>query len=398
VWCAATSGADSAWPDSGDVSEGGGFGGGGGTPLPSGQRDESRSTWNDFGILNPLLGGGTEDPWDKPKNIDALLGLPPGTYKATPKRERKALRHQAKFAFTVQREQRQGDTQGLAKVLARLGGPVAALKRSAEFWTLTGPERKRLEAAARAGAVVGTVGAAPRAQPVPSPPGGTGRPPVPVQGDAVDSLLDALVALREWWLERERRKEEERAARRARRAQGGSVMGLGDVLAGLGGTVERVVSAAAPVAQAIFAERAARELRRGGMGMTVASAGPPGMSALVAPAVAPGAVLGPLLGGGVLGGMLGGQPGTLEEGGILETFETDLEREAVFWRRGTGASVRPVREIFARHPVTGALRTWEYRGQPILYSGDLAVCKRVNKIARRSAGRVGLRFRPRRRR
>lgn len=51
--------------------------------------------------------------------------------------------------------------------------------------------------------------------------------------------------------------------------------------------------------------------------------------------------------------------------------------------RPTQQSARPIRYLTARNPVTGALATWEYAGRPVIYSRDLAVCKRVRKIATR---------------
>ncbi len=46
-----------------------------------------------------------------------------------------------------------------------------------------------------------------------------------------------------------------------------------------------------------------------------------------------------------------------------------------------GATARPARFITATNPVTGALTWWEHAGQPILFSRDLRVVKRVRRIA-----------------
>jgi len=46
-----------------------------------------------------------------------------------------------------------------------------------------------------------------------------------------------------------------------------------------------------------------------------------------------------------------------------------------------GMTARPTRFITATNPATGALTFWEHAGQPIMFSRDLAVCKRVRRIA-----------------
>lgn len=47
-------------------------------------------------------------------------------------------------------------------------------------------------------------------------------------------------------------------------------------------------------------------------------------------------------------------------------------------------AMRARRELHAINPATGAIHTYKNMGRPVLYSGDLAACKRVNKIARRA--------------
>ena len=109
--------------------------------------------------------------------------------------------------------------------------------------------------------------------------------------------------------------------------------------------------------------------------------------------------------GGALGALLGEEPGVLEEGGMLEGLglEGDIERTATLWRR-TAGGFSPVRTITARHPTSGSLSTWVNMGRPVLYTGDLSACKRVNRIAARTArvarrrGVVRSPFRARRRR
>jgi hypothetical protein len=92
-------------------------------------------------------------------------------------------------------------------------------------------------------------------------------------------------------------------------------------------------------------------------------------------------------------------PDILERLGMATGLEGAVEREAAFWYP-TASGVRPAREIMARNPMTGRLGTWRYMGRPVLYSGDLATCKRVGKIAgrvSRFSGRRGSLRRGRRR-
>jgi hypothetical protein len=189
--------------------------------------------------------------------------------------------------------------------------------------------------------------------------------------------------------ERERRAilHEQRRARRAAQqlytypypeAQN---MALSDVLGSIGAAIPDLT-------RLVLEQRLAREQRRGLSASGVPTSG-------FAPMAVPGAIIGA---GGALGALLGGQPGMLEEGGLLEGLETDIEREGVMYRRGRQV-VSPVRELYARHPTSGTIQVWKYAGKPILFSGDLAACKRVNKIASRaarSAKRAGV-YRPRRR-
>lgn len=111
--------------------------------------------------------------------------------------------------------------------------------------------------------------------------------------------------------------------------------------------------------------------------------------------------------GGALGGalmaLLGEQgamdsPDLLESLGMATGLEGAIEREATFYVP-TPSGVRAVPEIQARNPVTGRVNTWKNMGRPVLYSGDLQTCKRVNRISAR-VGRVARRrgLVPRRRR
>lgn len=46
---------------------------------------------------------------------------------------------------------------------------------------------------------------------------------------------------------------------------------------------------------------------------------------------------------------------------------------------------RAVRFITAKNPATGKVVFWEHAGQPVLFSRDLRVCKRVGRIAARAS-------------
>lgn len=89
-------------------------------------------------------------------------------------------------------------------------------------------------------------------------------------------------------------------------------------------------------------------------------------------------------------------PDMLERLGMATGLEGAVEREATFWLP-TRTGVTANREIVARNPVTGRMAVWRHMGRPVLYSGDLATCKRVGKIAGR-VGRYGRRSLPRARR
>lgn len=236
------------------------------------------------------------------------------------------------------------------------------------------------------------------------------RAPGTVQQSALDEWLRIIELVRGWWLAREQAKQDEREARRIRRAQEAEAMALGDIIGSVSTGITSALQAATPLVSAIYAERAARSARRAGVGGS-ASGVPLGIeyesgaygTPILGARFAPSTLTGPLMRGaatGALGALLGGEPGAMEEGGLLEGLESEIEREAVLWTRpsGIGGRVTPVRTVYARHPQSGAIRAWGYLGSPVLYSGDLATCKRVNRIARRAAGRVGLRFRTARRR
>jgi len=51
--------------------------------------------------------------------------------------------------------------------------------------------------------------------------------------------------------------------------------------------------------------------------------------------------------------------------------------------RPAQATARAVRMIEARSPTTGKMHYWKHMGTPILFSGDLANCKRVGRVQAR---------------
>lgn len=369
-----------------DTGGGGGAGGGGeggGGAGGGGGGFAIIDTNNPNALINLVSRPSTLDPWDKPARIAQLVGITVEQYRGADAAQRKAWRHQAKARFIQERETRQGDVKGLAKAAQRLGDALAVAQRSAEFWRLPARERNnrlrllRKQAAPSPGGTgtttPGTGG---------TTPSGSQRTPSQLQVDALEQLARIAAQLREWWYAREQQRIAEREARRLRR--GGS-MALGDIITGLGGALERTATAVSPIVQAIYQERMAREMSRAGAtgasGVPVAFADPTsGLGDLL-----------PQLGQGILNAI----PNTpllnlLPGGGGMAGDEVQL------WARRSGDSrAYPQRTVFSFNPDTGAIGAWEYAGKPVLYSRDLAVCKRVNRITRRSAGRVGLRFRRR---
>ncbi len=127
-----------------------------------------------------------------------------------------------------------------------------------------------------------------------------------------------------------------------------------------------------------------------------------------APLLAPGPVV--LAGGGPFGGApfvdpasLGGgppMPGVFQTAGIIQQQPREpsfLDPGCPSFFRAGGMTARPTRFITATNPATGALTFWEHAGQPIMFSRDLAVCKRVRRIAGK-AGTVARRRTSRRKR
>jgi hypothetical protein len=83
-------------------------------------------------------------------------------------------------------------------------------------------------------------------------------------------------------------------------------------------------------------------------------------------------------------------------GGFLEEATESLgglfRGQPTFFELGMPRAARAVPQIEAQNPVTGRTHVWKHMGRPILYTGDLAACKRVSRISARVA-----RARPRKR-
>jgi len=65
-----------------------------------------------------------------------------------------------------------------------------------------------------------------------------------------------------------------------------------------------------------------------------------------------------------------------------QTFQSGLFRAAA-------PTARPRSLVIAMNPVTGAPTFFKHVGAPILFSGDMAACRRVGRIARRARRRGG---------
>lgn len=97
-----------------------------------------------------------------------------------------------------------------------------------------------------------------------------------------------------------------------------------------------------------------------------------------------GALLNQYLGGGGSSGMGLALPG----GTDIDLPGADLlpgdPMSRSFWTTGNTMRYRQVPEIVLPSP-DGRLGVWKSAGRPILYSGDLAACRRVNRVASRVA-------------
>lgn len=60
----------------------------------------------------------------------------------------------------------------------------------------------------------------------------------------------------------------------------------------------------------------------------------------------------------------------------------------------SAVSARPISQIEAVNPMTGKTHVWKHMGRPVLYTGDLAACRRVNRVAKRVSKAIPKRRRP----
>lgn len=92
------------------------------------------------------------------------------------------------------------------------------------------------------------------------------------------------------------------------------------------------------------------------------------------------------------------QPGTVGTGpaGLPYPGQSAVGAVAPGGLFGYGAqTARPIREIQQVNPATGKIHVWRHMGRALLYSGDLAACKRVTRISKRVARAAGTRSRRR---
>jgi len=97
--------------------------------------------------------------------------------------------------------------------------------------------------------------------------------------------------------------------------------------------------------------------------------------------------------GSVVGGYVGGigpTPSYLQQPMGTETDYPGYDLspgdpvQRVFWRPGGGTGERAVAAIPIFSP-SGRLGVWKYMGRPILFSGDLAAARRVQRVASRAS-------------
>lgn len=335
-------------------------------------------------VIQPGRGGDRGNFWSR--NTGILGGLFLGPSQLKPYQEKSWLRKTLGAAFSEALWQtKEGRTQ-----LMQLGYDIwratkLANPMSSEYRRTYGKPGSEVREALKNQRALDRLRshAAPPQDPVPQRPP-TQRTPGTVQQSAFDRLLEVARLLAQWYAQQQQARADREAARDARRQQ---QMALGDLLGDVIGGTTSVLNAASPAITAYLNARASRNAV-GFSGVPVGAGALPGMGGMI-----------PALGGAVLGGLLGESPGQLESGGIFEGLETEIERDTVLWKRsGVGSKAYPVRVVYARNPSSGQLAAWTYAGHPVLYSGDLATCRRVNRITRRAAGRVGLRFRRRGRR
>jgi hypothetical protein len=375
---------------------GGGTGAGGGGYLGEGVGGE-RPWWRDWGVVNYFVQatGATIDPWDNLKAVLRILeSAACGTEGVTrawraggaAKQSVKALAR-ARFYLAAEQHYPHGHHSGEARRYFALFPEQRELAAGLDSGAIScaaallqaapdqpGVRRHAARAAARAAAAATTTPGQVPGQPptVPTLPPGQREP----------SWVTLARILAEQWRiyqEQQRAQALERAQRRAMR------MGLsdtvGDILGGLAQGVPQILPA---ILQARAADQVQRQqLRLARMNFT--GLGLPG-------------ALGGAVGatGAALAGLLGEEPGTLESGGMFENLglEGDVERTVTLWKR-TGGGFRPVPNFYGVNPATGRMNAWVNAGRPLLWSRDLAVCRNVDRIARRALRSRGGRGRTR---
>jgi hypothetical protein len=316
------------------VAEGGG--GGGGVPInwdivdpefwsdwhfPPGSGQHEQPDYLDKAWVRRYVPGFTEEGWRNPLERVRIIDVAWRIWQAAKQADPKS-----EFAKRVRRLERRG------KLEQKFGAERAAALRAAQRPQTpppTGPQQ---------------------------PPG----PPVPTTATQQPAWLRLLeLASEQWQLYRQQQAEraQQRAQRRALR------MSLSDTLGDVLGSAIPAITTAVP---AILQQRAEeRALRRALKTQQFSASGIPLPLNLFEQ------------------GSLE-EPDLLERIGIATGLEGAVEREATFFTP-TPTGVRAVSELQARNPLTGRLHVWRNMGRPVLYSGDMATCKRVNKIAGRVA-------------
>jgi len=348
-----------------DGGGGGGEGGGGGSGGGwFGGGDEDTSTWKDYGVFGDA-GGDSKQTWKKESWI--ADNVPGYTRECWRDREcRRTLLAQALDIWIrakardprsdIWRSIASGRTRGLIRRYGEQAIQTAELERARTM--ATQPQQRQL----------------------PTLPPSTGKEPAWLR------LLRIALEQVQRYRQQQAEREQQRAQRRALK------MSLSDTI---GDVIGSVTTAGAQILPTILRQRAQDQAVRSQLRLArLGFAGGGSMSGV--PLAAGGA-------GGLLAALLGEQgameaPDLLESLGMATGLEGAIEREATFYVP-TASGVRAVPEIQARNPVTGRINTWKNMGRPVLFSGDLATCKRVNKISAR-VGRVARRrgLVPRRRR
>ena len=173
------------------------------------------------------------------------------------------------------------------------------------------------------------------------------------------------------------------------------------LLGGIGDVFEQVAPALAQIGVQRLAQEILPTARGGG---TVFAPSPVGLPPIRPTGIIPGptgfgmqpiaAVPRPTTLGG--GPTMGAAPG-FQQAGVIPGFLGGLGGGLIpqipglfgapdpssFFRTGVPMA-RPISELSQVNPVTGRTHVWKHMGRPVLFSGDLATCKRVRKIAARA--------------